>query len=214
MELEKLGPFSPCSVKDVNGKIIPANKDEIYTCCKNRCDTYLEKCDSYCEKNYPDERNKNSGINSLDTQPNIYPNLYPNIKENVTECKQSCKIMTDTCNKICETSRFDYEHRYFDDCLEKSNCVVNSVLSDNCLRGNQKKIMECCLEKCKEINEEGVDCEKHCKNSWDIHFARSMNKPDIQPKKIRNKGMFLMLYFFVVIFIIIYIYSLISRKGK
>ncbi len=198
MDLEKLGPFSPCSIKIIDGKISPADKDDIYTCCKNRCYIYNKKCNVYCEKNYPE----------------YIENIYPSIKENISECKQSCKIMENVCNKLCESSRFDYEHRYFDDCLEKNDCIDNTTINNNCMENNKKKIIDCCLEKCKDFNEKDINCDKHCENSWNINYSRSMNKfmdNNISVLKKKEKNPKIIIWTFITILIVIYIYKIYSR---
>jgi hypothetical protein len=212
--MEPQGPFTPCGSVVKNGQVIPATGDEIYKCCGDRCNEYLSECNEYCKRIYP---NTNDGLSI---------NKYPDFIENIHECNQSCKIMNNVCNRICETSRFDYDNRYFDACLEENKCIINDNLSDTCLSSHKKDIIDCCKKTCKKnapkevhskahpgkdtIDDVDKYCQDHCDTSYNIHYQRSLNKPEItninQVKNINNK--YISIFLWITIFLLFIFYGL------
>jgi hypothetical protein len=224
--METQGPFTPCSSVIKDGKILPATGDQIYKCCESRCSVYLNDCYDYCENIYPKgseshSRNPNS-IGGFENGLSL--NKYPDFIENLSECNQSCKIMNNVCNKICETSRFDYDNRYFDACLEENKCVINDTLSAECLEKKKGDILSCCMKTCKtnapkEVHSKthpGADtisdvneyCKEHCDTSFNIHFQRSLNRPEItninQVKNINDRYIYIFGWILIIMLFVFY----------
>lgn len=218
--MESQGPFTPCESIVKNGQ--PATGDDIYKCCESRCNDYLNECNKYCEEIYP---NADSGL-SL--------NKYPDFIENIHECKQSCKIMNNVCSRICETSRFDYNNRYFDECLSDNSCVINDNLLDTCLNAHKKDIINCCEKTCKKnapkevhskmhpnndtISDIDKYCQEHCTTSYDIHYKRSLNKPEFtninQVKNINNKYVIIFLWITLLMSSLFYGLKILKLKSE
>lgn len=233
--METQGPFTPCASTIKNGKIIPATGDQIYKCCESRCSVYLDDCREYCKNLYPNEiynTHENPNHSNNIHANGLSLNKYPDFIENLSECNQSCKIMNNVCNKICETSRFDYDNRYFDACLEENKCVINDTLSTDCLSRNKGKIISCCEKTCKinapkEVHSKthpGADtiedvneyCKDHCDTSYGIHYQRSLNRPEItninQVKNINEK--YIQVFIWVIIGMLFLFYGLKLYKNK
>lgn len=196
MELPKVGAFSPCSVywDDSQKKYVNSTTDQVYNCCQKRCNEYNNACLKVCKKDYP-----KSSVN-----------YYNDITENQQECKESCDILTDVCNRVCESGRFDFTNRYFDKCLESSKCIQNDSISEECLTINKEKIITCCKDSCEKEKLPNVDCSNHCDTSYNIHLIRSKNIPSIQNIQmlkqsiVQNNNYSVTIYFFLLMLILLY----------
>ena len=139
--------FAPCSVSwDETGELIKNNRDQIYLCCNNRCNSDKNNCYSFCEKN-----------------PEDY-------------CKFSCDVMNNVCQNICQSSRFDWQKRYFDSCMQDYECLNGiGIIDEKCLINNKNNLIDCCQKKCVPDNQNNdeIDCVQHCNLSYDINIEKS-----------------------------------------
>lgn len=186
MELPKIGAFSPCTIvwDEKEGKYIDATKDDIYKCCKKRCNDYEKDCLRVCKSGYP-----------LIKVPG--------------DCQHSCGILTDVCNRVCETGRFDYSNRYFDECMNKSGCIENDTISEDCIIKNKKDIIDCCKKSCPKKKD--INCDDYCNTSFEIHLARSKNRPKIEninqlkdSTVIKSREYIFSIYTFLSLLILVY----------
>jgi len=142
--------FAPCSVSwDKDKKEFRKNtRDEIYLCCDAKCDKYRGGCDQLCNEKHDEA-----------------------VKGTLGDCLFSCHVMGNVCDKMCQSARFDWNQKYFDDCLKKTGCLKNEFLDNKCLIDNKDGIMGCCLRNCRP--EKNLNCEQHCATSYDINLERS-----------------------------------------
>jgi hypothetical protein len=143
--------FSPCSVSwdEDKNKFRKNTKDEIYLCCDKKCDKYKLECDKFCHENHKKA-----------------------IKGKLNDCLFSCHVMGNVCDKMCQSARFDWDHKYFDKCLDQAGCLKNEYLDNQCLINKKDDLLNCCLRNCQP--EKDLNCEQHCGISYDINLERSI----------------------------------------
>ena len=168
--------FSPCSVIwDNEKKEFRKNTvDEIYKCCDKKCTNYRENCNQFCNKNHK---------NVYDSAKTTYPE---GTKFNtLDDCLFSCNVMGNICDKMCQSARFDWEQKYFDSCLDKSGCLKNEYLDNQCLIDNKNNLLSCCMKNCKPTLE--LDCKQHCAISYDINLERSTQNK-LEKNRVKQKN--------------------------
>lgn len=105
----------------------------------------------------------------------------------------SCDSMTQVCNKVCQSVRYDPYIRHFDKCMVDIGCLKNDILNYDCIKKNKDQLISCCINKCD-------NCDEHCKISYDINLERSL--PDNNSKKYY--WVLMLLVFLVIILVILY----------
>lgn len=89
-------------------------------------------------------------------------------------CKNTCQsynlqqipklkiVKKHLCTSICK-KMFDEDVNYKAECAYDMNCWDN-YWNKKCITNNEKKIHDCCVEKCKQDQNIDFDCNKYCKH--------------------------------------------------
>lgn len=189
--------FAPCSVSwdETQNKFRKNNRDEVYLCCDRKCDKYRMECDKFCHEKHNEA-----------------------IKGTLDDCLFSCKVMGNVCDKMCQSARFTWNQKYFDNCLQDAGCLRNEYLNNQCLIDKKDDLLRCCLQKCRP--EKDLNCEQHCGISYDINLERSIPQKipknyELTPTKSEGskpKNNLWIYMLFLTIFLIIFIFIAFKLK--